>query len=474
MGAADQLRRKFVAGELNLSEYYELLYSKLRVANSDLNCFTSLTTDLAQRTLEILEKKAASGQTGGKLFGVPIVVKDNICVAGAATSCSSKILTQFVPPYNATVVDRLLAEDAVIVAKSNMDEFGMGSSNENSAQGAVHNPHDRSRAPGGSSGGSAAAVAAGLVPAALGSDTGGSIRQPSAFCGVVGLKPTYGSVSRYGLVAFASSLDQIGPLAADVETAELVNDVISAHDPRDSTSIPENRRPATDASGNLAGLRVGIPREYFEHDIQPEIANAIDSVKKAFESAGAKLVDVSLPNSRHAIATYYTIADAEASSNLARFDGVKYGHRAKDVRDLAELYTATRSEGFGTEVKRRIMLGTYVLSSGYYEAYYRKALQVRSLITADFEKAFRKVDIILSPTTPTTAFRLGEKLKDPLSMYLSDIFTVSVNLAGLPAVSVPYGKDNGGLPIGVQLIGRRFAEKQLLTVAREIEKEHHG
>ncbi len=470
MGAAAKLRRRFEEGEAGLGSYYDRLLPELERIQRDLNCFTSITIGLAHQTIERLEKKAASGQPGGKLFGVPVVVKDNICVSGHPTTCSSRILQNFTPPYDATVITKLLAEDAVIVAKSNMDEFGMGSSNENSAQGAVRNPRDPARAPGGSSGGSAAAVATGVVPIALGSDTGGSIRQPSAFCGVVGLKPTYGTVSRYGLVAFASSLDQIGPLAADADTARLVFDIISGHDPKDTTSIPQESYPSRTDLKEFKGLRIGIPREYFENDIQPEIAAAIADLKERLADSGCRIIEVSLPNARHAIATYYTIADAEASSNLARFDGVKFGHRTAGASNLAEMYTTTRSEGFGAEVKRRIMLGTYVLSSGYYDAYYRKAQQVRRLISQDFERAFQQTDLLLSPSTPTTAFKLGEKVDDPLAMYLSDIFTVSVNLAGIPAISVPYGRDGEGLPIGVQFIGPRFSEYQLLEVASQVEQ----
>ncbi len=469
METALQLRQQFLDGERNLGEYYHELLHRCEDVNRRLNCLNVVTPELAEATLTQLHSKLTSGRPKGKLFGLPIVVKDNICLKDYPTTCASRILAGFVPPYNATVIDRLLAEDAVIIAKANMDEFAMGSSNENSALGLVRNPRDPERAPGGSSGGSAAAVAAGLVPLALGSDTGGSVRQPAAFCGVVGLKPTYGAVSRYGLVAFASSLDQIGPLAGDVASAALLFEVIAGHDARDSTSAarPVNGVRATLKSG-VQGLKIGLPREYFAAGLDSEIAAAIARVADLLKREGADIREVALPHTKYAVAAYYVIADAEASSNLARYDGVRYGQRAA-AQDLLSMYTETRHAGFGAEVKRRIMLGTYVLSSGYYDAYYAKAMKVRRIIEQDMLEGLDEVDLLLTPTTPTTAFKLGEKTDDPLAMYLSDIYTVSANLAGLPAISVPCGVDGAKLPIGAQLMGRPFNEPTLFRAAAVIE-----
>jgi aspartyl-tRNA(Asn)/glutamyl-tRNA(Gln) amidotransferase subunit A len=380
------------------------------------------------------------------------------------------MLADFVAPYNATVSDHLLAADAVIIGKTNMDEFAMGSSNETSCFGPVSNPHDTGRTPGGSSGGSAAAVAAGIVPLALGSDTGGSVRQPAAFCGIVGLKPTYGAVSRYGLVAFASSLDQIGPLAADVRSAALLYDAIHGYDERDSTS---SHNSSGECLGHIeeetSGLRIGLPTEYFGEGTDQHVLYTISNVVNSLKTVNIKSQDVSLPHSKYAIATYYIIADAEASSNLARYDGVRYGHHVESD-ELIELYERSRSDGFGDEVKRRIMLGTFVLSAGYYEAYYRRAQQARHLIADDFRRVFEQVDILVTPTTPATAFELGEKMKDPLTMYLSDIYTVGANLAGLPALSLPCSFDENGLPIGLQLIGPPHSEPLLFRLARLIEE----
>ncbi len=417
-----------------------------------------------------VDARVAAGEAGS-LAGTILAVKDLIVMKGGRVTCGSRILADFVSPYDATVVERLEAQDAVIIAKTNMDEFAMGSSNENSHFGAVRNPHDRQRVPGGSSGGSCAAVAAGMVTAALGSDTGGSIRQPAAFCGVVGLKPTYGRVSRYGLVAFASSFDQIGPIAQTVQDAGDLFRAMAGHDPKDSTSAQLAVPVLDEHSGEkIKGLRIGLPKEYFADGLAADIRTAIDQLVARLAADGAEIVDVSLPHTEYAIAAYYIITTAEASSNLARYDGARYGYRAEQSDSLEEMYVRSRSEGFGEEVKRRIMLGTYVLSAGYYDAYYRKAQQVRTLVRRDFEQAFTVCDCLLTPTTPTTAFKLGEKTADPLNMYLSDVYTVSVNLAGLPAMSVPCGVDSANLPLGVQIIGNAFDETTVLKLGRHIEQ----
>ncbi len=469
MVSALELQRRMIAGEIDLADYYRSLLKECEDVQERFNCLTAITSELAKTTVNRLIANINNDRPKGKLFGLPVVVKDNICLRDYPTTCGSHILRDFVPPYNATVIDRLIAADAVIIAKANMDEFAMGSSNENSAFGPVKNPHDTTRIPGGSSGGSAVAVAAGLTPLALGSDTGGSVRQPAAHCGVVGLKPTYGAVSRYGLVAYASSLDQIGPLTSDVRSAALLFQVISGKDARDSTSVSFVEPDYEEEMGKgVGGLKIGIPEEYFAEGLDTEIRLAIDEVMEKLKAAGAQMHLLSLPHTKYAIATYYIIADAEASSNLARYDGVKYGLRAANA-DLISMYTNTRHEGFGAEVKRRIMLGTYVLSSGYYEAYYQKAMRVRKLLTQEFVAAFREVDVLLTPTTPTTAFKIGEKSNNPIEMYLSDIYTVSANLAGLPAISIPCGKDSKNLPIGLQLTARHFDEAMLFRVAKAVE-----
>ncbi|MBI4570289.1 MAG: Asp-tRNA(Asn)/Glu-tRNA(Gln) amidotransferase subunit GatA [Planctomycetes bacterium] len=411
-------------------------------------------------------ERAAAGQ-GGALAGVPVAVKDNISTRAFPTTCASKILAGYRPAYDAAVVERIEAAGGVVVGKTNLDEFAMGSSTENSGVGPTRNPWDLSRAPGGSSGGSAAAVAAGMVPLALGSDTGGSIRQPAALCGVVGLKPTY------GLVAFGSSLDQIGPLARTVSDAALLLSVIAGHDPRDSTSLdapPEDYLSSID--GGVRGLRLGLPREYFGEGLDGEVGAAVRTAVEFYRGAGAQVREVSLPHTKYGIAAYYIVATAEASSNLARYDGVHYGPRAQDAAALADVYFNTRSEGFGAEVKRRIMLGTFTLSSGYYDAYYLKGLKVRTLIRRDFDRAFEAVDAILCPTSPTAAFTIGEKTSDPLQMYLCDVYTVCCNLAGIPGVSLPCGFTSGGLPIGLQVLGRHLDEKTILRVARAFEAAH--
>ena len=417
------------------------------------------------------EGEPASGAGRGALAGVPVAVKDNICVEGFQTSCGSAILGPYRPPYTATAVERLLAAGGVVVGKTNCDEFAMGSSNENSAFGPVRNPWDTRRVPGGSSGGSAAAVAARIVPVALGSDTGGSVRQPAALCGVVGLKPTYGRVSRYGLVAFGSSLDQIGTFTLNSRDAATVLSVVAGRDERDATTadvgVPDY---ASGLTGDVKGARLGVPRALFGEGLDAEVRASVEAAIEVYRGLGAEIVDVELPHARYAIAVYYIIATAEASSNLARFDGVRYGFRAEESAELRAMYRRTREEGFGAEVKRRVMLGTYVLSSGYYDAYYLKAQRVRALIEQDFARAFESCDAIVTPTSPSTAFRLGEKTDDPLAMYLNDIYTVTANLAGVPAVSVPCGLSPAGLPVGLQLVGPHWSEAALLRFADAYER----
>ena len=439
-------------------------------ARQSLNAFTSVYPD---RALEHA-REVDAGRRTGDLAGVPVAIKDNLCTSFGTTTCSSKILANFRSPYDATVVKRLEAAGAIVVGKTNLDEFAMGSSTENSAMGPVRNPWDETRVAGGSSGGSAAAVAAGLVCGALGSDTGGSIRQPAALCGVVGLKPTYGRVSRYGLVAFASSLDQVGPFGRTVADAALLLQVISGHDPKESTSAPA---PVPDYLAELErpveNLRIGIAREFAHAEgTDPQVSSAVDAAIKQYQALGAEVVDVSLPHTAYGIAAYYVIAPSEASSNLARYDGIHFGHRTKEpVRDIIELMSKSRAEGFGDEVKRRIMIGTYALSSGYYDAYYLRAQKIRALIKRDFDDAFQKCDVIACPTSPTPAFRIGEKSGDPLQMYLTDVFTVTCNIAGIAGISIPCGFTSGDkpLPIGLQLLGPNFSEAKLLRVARMYE-----
>jgi aspartyl-tRNA(Asn)/glutamyl-tRNA(Gln) amidotransferase subunit A len=440
---------------------------RIRAKDEAIHSFISVTPEAALSAADRLDKIPIDKRAGLPLFGACVAVKDNICTRGITTTCASRMLASFVPPYNATVVDALVNAGAIIVGKTNLDEFAMGSSTENSCFGPTRNPHNLDCIPGGSSGGSAAAVAAGLVPLALGSDTGGSIRQPCSHCGVPGLKPTYGRVSRYGLVAFASSLDQIGPIAADVRDLGLLLSVISVPDKRDSTCAGRQFVDSPDLyDGNLAGLTVGVPKEYFAEGLSDGVSAAIKNVRASLSAAGCRLVDVSLPNLGFGIATYYIICTAEASSNLARFDGVKYGFRSTAPgakASLMDMYQATRKEGFGAEVKRRIMLGTYVLSSGYYDAYYLKAARVRTLIAKDFDNAFTQCDAVISPVTPTPAFKIGEKCDDPLQMYLTDIYTVSANLAGIPGISVPCGSADG-LPIGVQFMAPKWREDTVLRL----------
>jgi aspartyl-tRNA(Asn)/glutamyl-tRNA(Gln) amidotransferase subunit A len=461
------LKRK----EISSSELTRAALGRIGAVEDRLGAFLTVTADEALAQAADADRAIAAGRCG-PLTGIPVAIKDVLCTRGVRTTCGSKILGNFIPPYDATVVARLKQAGAVLVGKLNMDEFAMGSSTENSGFKITRNPWDLARIPGGSSGGSAAAVAAGMCLGALGSDTGGSIRQPASHCGVVGIKPTYGRVSRYGLVAYASSLDQIGPLTRRVADAALVLNAIAGHDPADSTSAPLAVPDYTAALGKgIKGTRIGIPREYAASEgLDPEVLAAAEAAVRTLESLGAERVDISLPHTKYAVAVYYVVAPCEASSNLARYDGVKYGLRAEDGEDLIHMYRRTRSQGFGAEVQRRIIIGTYCLSAGYYDAYYGKASQVRTLIVEDFKKAFEVCDVIACPTAPTPAFRIGEKIDDPLTMYLSDIFTISANLAGVPALSVPCGFSAAGLPIGLQLMGPHFGEEAILKVAHQFEQ----
>ena len=467
------------AGDTTAVALTRAALASIREVDDQLNAWVRTCDDQALGEAEDVDRRRAAGDPLGPLAGVPVGVKEMICTRGLETTAASRILAGFVPPYDATVVRRLRDADAVILGKLNQDEFAMGSSNERSAYGPTRNPWDTTRVPGGSSGGSAAAVAARTCAVSLGTDTGGSIRQPASFCGVVGLKPTYGRVSRFGVIAFASSLDQVGPLAATVEDAALALEVLAGHDPLDSTSIPTPVPRFRDAlTRDVRGLRVGVPEEYFagEGGLAPAVGDAIQAAIAQLESLGGEVVPLSLPHTRYAVATYYLLATAEASSNLARYDGIRYGHRTSEpVADVAELYAKSRAEGFGDEVKRRIVLGTYALSSGYYDAYYLKAQKVRTLIKRDFEGAFARCDVIAAPTSPITACRVGERIDDPLQMYLMDVFTIPASLAGLPCLSVPCGADAGGLPIGLQLIGPPLEEARLLRAAHAFEQstEHH-
>jgi aspartyl-tRNA(Asn)/glutamyl-tRNA(Gln) amidotransferase subunit A len=467
-----ELRQDIAAGSISAVEACRVALDRTESMNAALNAFNHVAAERALERAAAIDRQRAAGGHPGALAGVPIALKDNMCVRGMRTTASSKILDRFVPPYDATVVKRLEAAGAVIIGKTNCDEFAMGSSNENSAYGPVRNPWNLDTAPGGSSGGSAAAVASRCVSLALGSDTGGSIRQPASFCGVVGLKPTYGRVSRYGLLAFASSLDQIGPLTRTVGDAAVALSVMAGHDPCDATSstadVPDYLSALT---GDVRGVRVGVPRAFVTEGVDRRVRAAFDTALDTLRDRGATLVDIELPHAKFAIPVYYLICTAEASSNLARYDGVKYGYRSPAAKDasLKAMYSKTRDEGFGPEVKRRIMLGTYVLSAGYYDAFYLKALQVRTLLRRDYEQAFGSVDVVAMPTSPIPPFRLGEKTADPMQMYLADIFTVSVNLAGLPGISVPCGFADG-LPIGFQLIGRMFDEATILRVADAFER----
>jgi aspartyl-tRNA(Asn)/glutamyl-tRNA(Gln) amidotransferase subunit A len=468
-GTLRDLRDALARGDITAADACHASLAVIADSNPTLNAFNTVAADRALARAAVLDGLAPEAR--GPLHGVPIALKDNLCTRGLATTASSKILAGYLPPYDATVVERLESAGAVVVGKTNCDEFAMGSSTENSAFGPALNPWDPTRTPGGSSGGSAVAVAAGMVTGALGSDTGGSIRQPAALCGLVGLKPTYGRVSRYGLIAFASSLDQIGPMTRVVGDAAALLQVLAGPDPRDATASATPVPRYEDAlTGSVEGVRIGVPRALVGDGVDPEVRAAYDEALARLQASGARLVDVALPHAGYAIPVYYLVATAEASSNLARYDGVRYGARSAGAHTLDEMYFRTRDEAFGAEVKRRIMLGTYVLSAGYYDAYYLKAQQVRTLIRRDYDAAFEAVDAVAMPTSPTPAFRLGERTADPLQMYLNDVFTVSANLSGLPAISVPCGFSAAGLPIGLQLTGRAFDEALLLRVADAYER----
>ncbi|HET8674338.1 MAG TPA: Asp-tRNA(Asn)/Glu-tRNA(Gln) amidotransferase subunit GatA [Blastocatellia bacterium] len=466
----DSLRGAIAGGGVKAVDVTRAALERIN-ALTDLNAFITVAEESALRQAAALDRAAEAGEPLPPLAGAIIAVKDNMVIRDVRTTAGSRILYNYKPPYTATAVERLESAGAIIIGKTNCDEFAMGSSNENSAYGPVKNPWDTSRVPGGSSGGSAVAVAAGMAMGALGSDTGGSIRQPASLSGVVGLKPTYGRVSRYGLIAFGSSLDQIGPLARSVRDAARLLGVIAGRDERDSTSSNTEVDDYTQAlTEDVRGLRVGVPREYYGEGLDPEVRASIETAIDRFKDLGAEIVEVSLPGTQYAVPVYYLIATAEASSNLARYDGVRYGFRAEDAETLKQMYSRTREEGFGAEVKRRIMLGTYALSAGYYDAYYGKAQKVRAIIEQDFRAAFASCDILATPTAPTPAFKLGEKADDPLEMYLSDIYTITANLAGVPGVSLPCGLSSAGLPIGIQLIGRHFDEAKLLRAAHNLEQ----
>lgn len=467
----DGARSRIQQLETTASALAEAHYARIQQKDGEIGAFLTLCRDRALAQADRLDRLAKEGKPLPPLAGVPVAVKDVMSTRGVRTTAGSKMLDKYIPPYDCTAVARLEAAGAVVLGKTNCDEFAMGSSNENSAFYPVHNPSDLSRVPGGSSGGSAAAVAANMAVAALGSDTGGSIRQPASFCGVVGLMPTYGRVSRYGLIAFASSLDHIGPLTKTVKDAAAVLQAIAGRDPMDSTSadvpVPDY---VADLENPIRGMKLGVPKEYFGDGLHAEVRQSVEAAIDKLKSLGCEIVPISLPHTPYAIPTYYLIATAEASSNLARYDGVRYSLRARGVKTLSEMYRRTRDEGFGAEVKRRIMLGTYALSAGYYDAYYLKAQKVRTLLTRDFDEAFRKVDAIVTPTSPTSAFRLGEKSNDPLAMYLADIYTVTADLAGIPGISIPCGKTKDKLPIGLQILGKHFDESAILRVAHAYEQ----
>ena len=466
-----QAAAKLASGELSSVELTKAALARIAVAEPQVHAFVTVDAEGALKAAEAADQARKTGQKG-PLLGVPLALKDNLSTCGLRTTCSSKMLEPYIPPFDATVVAKLRQAGSVFLGKTNLDEFAMGSSTENSAFGVTHNPWALDRVPGGSSGGSAAAVAAGFGFGALGSDTGGSIRQPASLCGIVGLKPTYGRVSRYGLIAFASSLDQVGPMARTVADAALLSQAIDGHDRMDSTSVDQAVPDYTAALGKgIKGLRVGLPKEYFVEGMDPQVTAAVKTAVASLEAQGAVVKQVSLPHTEHCLSVYYLLATAEASSNLARFDGVRYGFRAQ-AESLVPQYKKTRAQGFGPEVKRRIMLGTYALSSGYYDAYYKRAQQVRTLICQDFAAAFETVDILATPTAPTPAFKIGEKADDPLTMYLSDIFTISVNLAGVPALSLPCGFSQAGLPIGLQFIGKAFDEATLFAAGAAYEQAH--
>ncbi|MDD3223773.1 MAG: Asp-tRNA(Asn)/Glu-tRNA(Gln) amidotransferase subunit GatA [Clostridium sp.] len=467
-----QLRDGIRNGDFTSEKVVRFYIDRIKSEDDKINAFLTVCEKSAIESAKKVDEKIKNGEKIGKLAGVPIAIKDNICTDGIKTTCASKMLYDFVPPYDATVIKKLIEEDAVIIGKTNMDEFAMGSSTENSAFKVTKNPRDLQRVPGGSSGGSAAAVAGGLAPVSLGSDTGGSIRQPAAFCGVVGLKPTYGLVSRFGLIAFGSSLDQIGPFGNNVDDCALALEVIAGTDLKDNTSYKHIE--STDYTSNIddgvEGMKIGVPKEFFGEGLDPEIkAEILESIEK-LKGKGAVVEEISLPSTKAGLSAYYIISSAEASSNLARFDGIRYGYRPKEFDDVYELMEKSRTEAFGDEVKRRIMLGTYALSSGYYDAYYKRALKLKKKITAEFKSVFEKYDAIISPVSPVLPFKCGEKKSNPLEMYLADIYTVNINLAGIPAISMPCGKSKSGLPIALQIIGPHFGESKILKAAKSLEK----
>lgn len=467
-----ELQEKLKNKELTVTQIVDAYTENIEKRENDVQAFVTTLNGEAKKQAQEIQEKIDNGEELGEFAGIPIGIKDNMCTKGVKTTCSSRMLENFIAPYDATVVEKLKDENIINLGKLNMDEFAMGGSTEYSYFKKTRNPWNLNKVPGGSSGGSAAAVAAGMVPWALGSDTGGSIRQPSSFCGVVGLKPTYGLVSRYGLVAFASSLDQIGPITKDVKDSAMLLNLIAGHDKKDTTSEDREKIDYTKClKNNVKGLKIGVPKEFFGEGINQEVKESLEKAMQIYKEMGAIVEEISLDVAQYSLATYYIIACAEASSNLGRFDGIRYGHRAKDFKNIRELFVKSRSEGFGPEVKRRIILGTYVLSSGYYDAYYKKAQQVRTLVTNEFNKAFEKYDVILTPTSPTVAFDIGSKTTNPLEMYLSDICTVSVNIAGLPGISIPCGVDSAGMPIGMQLIGNKFCEETILNAAYTFEQK---
>ena len=467
-----ELQDKLSKKEITSTQIVEAYQKRIEEKEDEVQAFVTTLPKEAVKEAKEIDEKITKNEISGNFAGIPIGIKDNMCTKGIKTTCSSKMLENFVAPYDATVIEKLKDENMIIMGKLNMDEFAMGGSTEYSYFKKTKNPWNLNKVPGGSSGGSAAAVAAGMVPWALGSDTGGSIRQPASLCGVVGLKPTYGLVSRYGLVAFASSLDQIGPITKDVYDSCLLLNLIAGHDEKDTTSADIEKKDYTKALKNdVKGLKIGVPKEFFGEGINSEVKECLEKAIETYKELGAQIEEFSLDIAQYSLATYYIIACAEASSNLGRFDGIRYGYRAKNVKSLKELYRKSRSEGFGAEVKRRIILGTYVLSSGYYDAYYKKAQQVRTLVMKEFNDAFEKYDVILTPTSPTVAFDIGSKTTNPLEMYLSDICTVSVNIAGLPGISIPCGVDSQGMPVGMQLIGNKFCEETILNAAYTFEQK---
>lgn len=467
-----ELKEKLDKKETTISEINKAYVERIKEKEPEVNAFVTVLAEDALKKAQEVEKKVNNGEIKTPLAGIPIGIKDNICTKGVKTTCSSKMLENFTSPYDATVMEKINSENLITLGKLNMDEFAMGASTEYSAFKKTCNPWDLNKVPGGSSGGSAAAVAAGLVPWALGSDTGGSVRQPASFCGVVGLKPTYGLISRYGLVAFASSLDQIGPITKDVKDSAMLLNIIAGHDEKDTTSLNIEKKDYTKALKNdVKGLRIGIPKEYFGEGINKEVKEALEKAIEEYKAMGAIVEECSIPIAEYALATYYIIACAEASSNLGRFDGIRYGYRTSNFKNLRDIFINSRTEGFGKEVKRRIILGTYVLSSGYYDAYYKKAQQVRTLVKKEFDKAFEKYDILITPTAPTVAFDIGKRSNNPLEMYLADICTVSINIAGLPGISIPCGVDSDGMPIGMQIVGKHFAEETILNAAYTYEQK---